>query len=131
MSLDIELRTYYVNHASVRPIIGERMYPLNRPEGAAYPHIIYQQVGGPREGSHDGDSNLAHPRIQMTCCALAAKDARMLADVVIAAAPGFRGTHGDVIVGKCLAANDGIEDYQALTKEYRLIVDLMISYKAI
>ena len=131
MSLDIELRTYYMNHASVRPFIGERMYPQNRPEGAAFPHIIYQRVGGPREGSHDGDSNLAHPRIQMTCCALTAREADALKTAVIAAAPGFRGIHGDVSVGMCLAANDGIEDYQALTREYRQIVDLMISYKAI
>lgn len=66
MSFLSDLRTYILADATVAGLIGTQMYGQLVPHDATVPFLVFQQISDPRLHTHDGDSGLAHPRIQIT-----------------------------------------------------------------
>lgn len=81
---DIEevIFTRLTTHAGLTALIGKRAYPLVMPQAEGtetkLPCIVYQKITGRHVYSHDGESNLAHPRYQFGCYAATYAGAKAL-----------------------------------------------------
>lgn len=86
-----DLRTYLVSGATNA---GGRIYPNTLPQRPTLPAIRYLLVSDPPERSHDGPSQLHHPKYQFDCVAdgdEGYKDAHTLAQQVITLLNGYSG----------------------------------------
>ena len=66
-------------------LIGDRVWPVEAPQGTKDAHCIYEQVSGGRRYSHSGYSNLQRPRLQVSCYADTYEMAKNIADHVTTA----------------------------------------------
>ena len=107
MVIEEALYEHLKNNAGVSALVGNRIYPIEAPQEAALPYLVYQRISGPRVRSHSGPSGLAHPRFQITGAAEAYPALRNVLNAVRVALDGFRGTMGGgVSVGAALVENE-------------------------
>jgi len=66
-------------------LIGDRIYPVEAPQGEKRQYCVYEQVSGGRRYSHSGYSNLQRPRMQVSCYAETYEAAKDIAAQVTAA----------------------------------------------
>ena len=71
--------------AGVSNIVGTRVYPDAAPQGVARPYVVWQEISDVPENGLDGALGLDNFRVQVTCWAEKATDARALLVQVIAA----------------------------------------------
>jgi hypothetical protein len=83
------LYTTLKNHAGTAALVGLRIYPRRAPQGATFPHLVYNRVSGARVTNLDGDS-IENPRIQLDCWAESYNGAKSLAAQVEAAMRGMK-----------------------------------------
>ena len=122
------LYTYLTGYAALAALVGARVYPMQAPQDAIYPLVVYQQVSGPREYSHSGPSNLAHPRFQFTAWAATFFESRQVAAQVRAALGGYAGTVGTETLYAVFIDNE-VPVYDDKTKQYGSVIDAMIWHK--
>ncbi len=95
--------------AGVAALVGNRIYPIEAPQEAVLPYVVYQRISGPRVRSHSGPSHLAQPRFQITGAAATYPSLRAVMNAVRVALDGFRGTMGSgpgVDVGGAFVENE-------------------------
>ncbi len=114
------LRSYLLAQPAIAALIGERVYPLVLPQGAALPAITYQRISSVRESSHEGPSGLAHPRFQLNCWSGTYAGARAMADAV---RPSVNATRS---LGQATFLVDDHDDYDPETGLYRVILDVIL-----
>ena len=105
-TIEEALRARLVADTAVAGMVGQRIYPLVAPAKAALPAIVYQRISGMRVATHDGPSELAHPRIQFACIGTTYAGAKNLANAVRVALDGYSGTSSEVQVFVALLANE-------------------------
>lgn len=115
--------------------VGERIYPLTLPKGAALPALVYQLIpsDGPlhsHSDAHTGEgasSMFNRVRVQFSCWAGDYDAAEALGDELMAALDGFRGLWGDVPIGSVLFEGPQ-DDHDPNTFTWRRLVDALIQY---
>ena len=112
--------------ATLAALVGNRIYPLVRPQNAALPAITYQRISAPRTASHSGDSGLTNPRYQFNCWASTYREARQIAERLVTVFHGQRGMMPGIQAG--FVDND-LDDYTSDVREYRAIVDVLLWYQ--
>lgn len=125
--------------AAVGAIVGDKVYPIEVPQGARPPWVVYFRVSGPRVRSLDGPSGLAQPRFQVECQGATADQARGLANAVRRALDGYRGTvtttaspADTVRIGgiSLLSDQDGFEDATGPgRRSFRRILDFLVTHE--
>lgn len=90
------VRSVLVDDATVSGLVGSRIYPTVAPATAGLPYVVYQRISTNRVRDQGGVSDLAQPRIQVSCWADSYSGTKTLADAVRAAIDGYRGTAGPV-----------------------------------
>lgn len=126
MVIEEGLYAYLAGYAGLTALVDSRIYPLQAPEDAIYPLVVYQRISGPRVYSHDGASGLAHPRFQITSWGEIYPDAKAVAKQVRLALSGYAGTMGDdVDVDAAFLVNE-LERYDPETKRWGVIQDYII-----
>lgn len=109
MVIEEALYEHLKTNAGVSALVGSRIYPIEAPQEATQPYIVYQRISGPRLRSHGGPSGLAHPRFQFTGVAATYPSLRSVMNALRAAFDGFRGVMGGgggVDVGGCFVENE-------------------------
>jgi len=107
MVIEEALYSHLAADGGVSALVGNRIYPIEAPQQAALPYLVYQRVSGPRVRSHSGPSGLASPRFQITGAAETYPSLRALMNAVRVALDGFRGTMGGgVEVGAAFVENE-------------------------
>jgi len=125
MAIEENLYSYLTNDAAIAALVGTRVYPLTAEQGASLPLLVYQRVSTPREVSQSGSSGLAHPRFQISCLAASYGDAVALANAVVAALNGYKGTFGAGSIQASFVDTE-LDVYDFDTNRYRRIVDVII-----
>lgn len=92
--IEADLRAYLIAQPAITSLVGTRVYPMTLPQGAVFPAITYQRVGGAPEFSHDGGSDVARARMQLDCWSTTYGDAASLGLAVKQALSGYRGPMG-------------------------------------
>ena len=75
--------TLYAKLKSVATGVSNRVYADLAPQGATAPYIVYQQISGVDENTHDGYAGLQRSRWQVGCYATTAAAVETIAQQVI------------------------------------------------
>lgn len=106
-------------------LVGDRVWPIARPQATPNPCLVYQTVSNPSEYTHDGRSLLVNPRIQVDCWADDYDTAVAVRDALVAATDGWAGIAAGVRVDVVFVDGDR-DDSDPDRDIYRRIVDLRI-----
>ncbi len=94
MTLTDALFDHLTAAPGVAALIGGRCYRFTLPQEPTLPALTYFRVDTVPEYSHDGDSNLDHPRFQVSCWAESQSVSEALARQVRLAMRGWRVAYG-------------------------------------
>lgn len=72
-------------------LIADRLYPMEAPQNAPAPYVIYQRITGSRLRSIQGVSGQANPQFQIDAYGITYAQAKAVAAQVRLALDGFRG----------------------------------------
>lgn len=98
MAVEKAIRSILVDDGTVAGLVGNRIYPLVRPDGTGSPAITYQQISGFRDHVMTGPSGFVESRFQLNCWADTYAEADALADAVRSAVDGYSGTKESVVI---------------------------------
>ena len=101
----------YTKLAAAATDAGNRIYPVEAPQKATLPYIVWQRISASRDFTHSGPDGLAEPRFQFTCLAATPKAAKTLADQVRIALNGATSGFGSETVYYCLLDSDSDEPF--------------------
>ena len=99
------------------------LYPLVLPQGATLPAATFQRIASDLMYSHNGDSNLVFPLVQISVYARTMQEVRDVADAIRTALSGVRDTDTVTFIENLF---DGIEPE---TGYYKTVITLSGSYK--
>ncbi len=60
--MEVALRSILISDADILRMVGERIYPLTRPQGSGLPAIVYQRVSGDHDSDMEGFTGLVDSR---------------------------------------------------------------------
>lgn len=109
MTIEQALMTYLLAQTGITTLVGQRIYFVRAPQETETPYIAISKIDAPREHSHDGSSQLAHPRFQFSIFADTYGEIKPIAAALQTALQGYTGTMGGaggVFVGNCLYDNE-------------------------
>lgn len=101
MAVDtVEKVLYYLlkEDVDVKALVGTRIYPVNIPQAASMPAIVYEQTAGPREHTMAGPIGMVAAGFNINCWAETYGGADALADKVRILLDGYDSTVGTVYV---------------------------------
>ncbi len=109
------------NDEGVSDIVGARVYPIVRSQGAALPAVTYQRISTPRIRGLDGRAGLQSPRFQINCWAETYTVAVKLAHFVGKALDDLSGTIGGLLIRAVdLDDEDDLEDISPGNRKDRI-----------
>lgn len=108
---------------------GSNIFPNRLPQKVSLPAVRYFRVSNPLEYTHSGVSKLKNPRFQLECFASRYLEAYQLAEQVVGALSGYRGSMGSHNVEATFADDAGKDDHDPETGRHRVIVDVIIYHK--
>lgn len=82
--------------SGVTSLAVNRIFPLSRLQGSAYPAVTVQRASGAPLYADDGDVGLQNVRMQVDCWGTTYASAKLLGRAVTAALSGFDGTQSGV-----------------------------------
>lgn len=118
-SLEAKIYATLTAAASVTSKVSDRIYPQHRRQNESRPALAYFRIGGQRDNTLTGYSNLENPRISIECYATAIDARRELADAVVAAITAS--THFNAI-----SAMSPVDIYDPGIEEYKRVLDFSI-----
>lgn len=124
MSFEADLKTH-LGAAAIVALVGDRVYPVIRPQGSALPAVTYQRIAEDAMMNLDGiDTSLRQVRVQIDCWAstyaAVASLALAMRDRMNAAAATFTSV---------LLTGGGLDDYEPETRLYRRSMDFHCWFK--
>ncbi|HUT68657.1 MAG TPA: DUF3168 domain-containing protein [Dehalococcoidales bacterium] len=94
MLIEQALMTYLLAQSGITDLVSTRIHFVKAHQDIDAPYLVLFKVSGPREHSHDGSSELAHPRFQFSAFATKYSDAKAVIAAVQAALQGYSGIMG-------------------------------------
>jgi hypothetical protein len=124
------LRSFLLADATVSGLVGgERIYHVRLPQGKVEPSAVYNKISEFGDYHMLGDSGLGHMRMQIDAWAQNADAAVELANAIYDRISGASGLMDDVVV-QGVFLDSGRDDYDAVTKMFRISRDFIIWYGA-
>lgn len=107
-------------------IVGSRIYPHHLPGDATFPALVFRQVSGKPDYSHDGDSGLDVARVQFDAYGTTKAQAGQINAQVRALLSGksYRPT-----IQSSFIENQLPDDYEDGLQAWRVISDYTITYR--
>ena len=88
-------------------LVGQRIYPLFAPQGAATPFMVYGEVGMESTPSHShGGGGLSRTLFRLTIWSTSYSEARNIANMVRDILDGFKGAAGAGTITSCLRRDE-------------------------
>lgn len=108
MGIEAGLRTFLLADATISDLVnGERIHPVQLPQGTNRPAVRYTKISGNRpHSSPQGALGLSGPRIQIDAFAPDYDDAIALAEAIRKRIDGYRGAMDAVTVQGVFFANE-------------------------
>lgn len=108
MTLDEAIFTVLSSNAGVAAICGDRSYPVQAPQTAAAPYVVWQRISSTPVNTHDGAAELDTVLVQFSCYGLTFTQAHDLRRAVRSALESV--ALGNGAVGIVANVRDGFED---------------------
>lgn len=113
------------------PELQDRFGPPPIGETPEFPCATYFRLspgGVGVEYSHSGSSNLVHPRFQIDVWHTLIDEMERVAELVVNALSGFKGTMSGIPVGASFLNDPGTDFYEPDTQRYRRMLDFEFWY---
>jgi hypothetical protein len=81
--MEAALIAYLLADTPVTSVVGTRIYPVDRPQGSAFPALTVTRISGGPLYAEDGEVSLDNGRVQVDCWALTYTTAKDLAALVL------------------------------------------------
>lgn len=81
---------------AVAGIVSDRVYPVRRPQGSAFPAIVVSRISGQPLYSDEGEVGLQNARVQVDSMAMTYTAAKDLAQMVRTRLSGFSGVNAGI-----------------------------------
>lgn len=121
MSVSAAITSKLAASTALIALIGQRFFPLQKPEGIEGDHVIWQQVAADPDSTHRETASVTHHLIQFSCFAGRYDTAISIREAVIAALENQALSTGDIP-----NLEDLREGYEDTAKLYRADVDFLI-----
>lgn len=121
--LEVDVRNFLLSHASLKSLIGTRLYPGWIPENAQMPSVAFLGVSGVRH--HDID--VAYPRYQFSIFSPRYLEAKEIAKEIREILQRFKGKMGGTNIIQVAFQNE-YETYEQNTKLYHIAIDFKFIY---
>lgn len=119
------LRRRLTSDPAVAAIVGNRVYPMAVPQGAALPAVVYQRISHDSNTAHDGPMTKRRQRYQITSMALDFNEVQRLTGACERALSGRWMDTGDEGEVACTAiTRNDLRDEETLA--YRVPADYYI-----
>jgi hypothetical protein len=128
VTLEEGLNTHLLADGTVTGLVGTRIYPLQAPQDADLPALVYQRISGPRDQTQSGPSGLVEARMQLTYLGATYSEAKSVAEAVRGSIDGFSGTMGGIAVNACQLDNE-IDGWAATFEKPTVRHDYLIWYQ--
>jgi len=125
MLIEEGLMTYLLAQTGVTGYVGERIHFVHAPQNVTTPYIIIIKISAVREHSHDGSSELAHPRFQLSVFAGTYSGVKTVTAALQTVLQAYSGTMGSVSVDVVLYDNE-TDMYEQETGLYHTALDYII-----
>lgn len=132
MDIETALMTHLLAQSAVTALVARRIHYLKAPQNVGTPYIVVTKISGPRKHSHDGSSQLAHPRFQFSCFAKTYGGAKGVTAALQTALQGYSGTMGGgsgVAVGNVIYEDETDLDPGENNELFGVGVDYIIWHK--
>lgn len=129
MAFEKGMRARLLADPAISAIVGVAgVYAVVAPQGATFPHIVYQGISKQRGKTFDGPDGTNKPLMQFTCWATLYGNVRDLANKLILDLDGFQGVLPAPNATKVLSCffNDEREDYDPDQNLHRIDVDFEV-----
>jgi hypothetical protein len=125
-SLEQTLASLFNANAPLVALIGTRSYPLRLPPTVTLPAVHWQLIS--RTGVHAQGTQRGVPRsrVQFTCTAQSYGGAKAVADALLTALDGYKGTVAGTKIGAALVENER-DDYDEEANVWRRLLDFFIT----
>lgn len=127
MAIEYAIRTLALGDAQITATVGTRWYPSVLPENPTLPAIVYQQISQVNYSSHQGNSNLAVTRIQLTLWTMTYDLGYVLKEHLKRVLRDYKGVVGSDRIDRIIWAND-ISQNDPLTRFHQRIIDLLVMH---
>jgi hypothetical protein len=123
VSLDSDLYSGMTGYAGLYDLIGDRLYPVSRPQGATLPAMTYQLISHPREQAINGTIAGGLARVQFSYWGTTHDAVEAIGSQLVAALVAWSAStvHGVVI-------DNEMYDDEPDSQLQRGIVDALITY---
>lgn len=130
-ALEHAIYEYLTADTRVMTAVNTRVYLQRLPEGTTLPAVAYHRVSTERLytfDSFDDTDPFVRARVQFDCWGRTALEAVEVGEAVMVALSGYDGSlSGEPIQASFVV--DEFDDYEASTKFYRKVADMMITYE--
>jgi len=128
------LRAYLLADPAVTAIIGNRLYPVQLPQGIRAASVIYNRISETESYHNSAPSALMATRFQFDSVSQLVDEATLLADAVKERLGGFAGAIAyappdGVVNVEGIFFDNGREDYDDALEFYRVSRDYVVWYK--
>ena len=132
------LRALLAADAAVAALVGARIYPVEIPQGADMPALVYTRISGPRDHAFSGPTGLAMARVQVdayadpAASASAYASAKGLIRAVRQAVDGYRGASAGTEIGGIFSDDERDfreEGVSGVSRRARVSMDLICWYQ--
>lgn len=114
--------------AGLSAMVASRIYPVNAPQDALMPYVVYQRVSSVKIGLLASDTDIAEPRYQIDVYAGSYSSCRDTADQVVLAMQRWQGTEAGTVVMDTTIENDS-DTYDNDLLTYNSTIDVIISHR--
>lgn len=132
MSVEYAIKTLILADATLTTLWSNRYYPMRIPENPTYPCGSYQQVSQVNVSSHQGNSNLAQTRLQLTVWTSSYDQGKTIRDELKRLLRDYHsltavaGTRLDRVIW-----DNDLANFEETTQKHQRIIDLLILHNTV
>lgn len=94
--LEDNFTAYLDSLTGLTALVGTKIHAGEAPDKETAPYVVYTRVGGPREPTHDGVSDLKMGRFRLACWSDTYREAKLVAQQVVIGFDGVSAAMGSL-----------------------------------
>jgi hypothetical protein len=107
----------------------DAVYPMRLPPGADFPALVYQQITGPKDYTHNGEAGPHRTTWQVTAWGDTYAAAKELAVEAVAALSAWTETSGDHVTDAVAFVASEFDLYDTESEKFYVPIDVTILYQ--
>jgi hypothetical protein len=117
---------YLSTQANIISLVGDRIYPTLLPQIPTLPAIVFFNMGSDPIRKINGAPDLVSTEFQFHCFATELREAKLISKALRDSLESYVGLMGDSTVRAVLCSSEGMDDYDDVPNDFRVISEYEI-----